>query len=49
MDDDLPPPPPEEDSTGFAAELGRTFGGFAMIAVLIAIAGGLLWLFLRTP
>ena len=48
MDDDLPPPPKDE-STGFAAELGRTFGAFAMIAVLIAIAGVLLWIFLRTP
>jgi len=48
MDDDLPPRSKDE-STGFAADLGRTFGGFATIAVLIAVAGVLLWLFLRTP
>ncbi len=49
MDDDLTPPSPRNEGTSFAAELGRTFGGFAMIAVFIAVAGVLLWLFLRSP
>ncbi len=38
---------PENDDTSFGAELGRTFGGFAFMAVLFAIAGGILWLLLR--
>ncbi|HWA88765.1 MAG TPA: hypothetical protein VG889_01935 [Rhizomicrobium sp.] len=38
---------PREEDTSFAAELGRTFGGFAFIAVFFAIAGGILWLLLR--
>lgn len=39
--------PPEEESTSFGAELGRTFGGFAFLAVFFAIAGGILWLLLK--
>jgi hypothetical protein len=48
MIDDLPPLPRNERS-GFATELGRTLGGFAMMALLIAIAGALLWFFLHSP
>ena len=35
---------PREEDTSFAAELGRTFSGFVTIAIIFAIAGGLLWL-----
>jgi hypothetical protein len=36
-----------EDDTSFGAELGRTFAGFAFVAIFFAIAGGLLWLILK--
>ncbi len=39
--------PPEAEDTSLAAELGRTFGGFAFVAVFFAIAGGILWLLLN--
>lgn len=43
-DDDIAPQKEESDS--FSAELGRTFGGFAFVAVFFAITGGILWLLL---
>ena len=36
-----------KDDTSFGAELGRTFTGFAFVAIFFAIAGGLLWLLLK--
>lgn len=46
MSDDVPISHEPED-TSFAAELGRTVGGFAFIAVFFAIAGVIGWLFLK--
>lgn len=45
IDDDWTPH--EHETNSLAAELGRTFGGFAFVAVFFAIAGGILWLLLR--
>ena len=46
MIDDKDVKPGAED-TSFGAELGRTFGGFVLVAIFFAIAGGLLWLILK--
>jgi hypothetical protein len=47
-DDDLIPSSQPRD-TSFAAELGRTVGGFSFIAIFFAVAGVLLWLLLSAP
>lgn len=47
MDSDDLPPRERSDDRGFAGELGQTMGGFAVIAVFIAVAGILLWLATR--
>jgi hypothetical protein len=45
MSDDLPV---EREDTSFAAELGRTVGGFVFISTFFAIVGVIAWLLLKS-
>ena len=49
-EDDLPPRPlrhPPEQTEGFARSLGELAGASVWIVLFLAIAGGILYLFLR--
>lgn len=46
MNDDLPLPSKPED-TSFAAELGRTVGGFTFVSIFFAITGVIAWFLLK--
>jgi hypothetical protein len=50
-DDDLPPQPlrdAPEQTEGFAQSLGELVGGGLWLALFLAVAGGVLYFFLRT-
>jgi hypothetical protein len=47
MDEDDLPPHPTKPDTGFSGALGRTAGNFVWIAIVFALAGGLLYLATR--